>query len=240
MKNIVFAIGFAAFSLGLPLLLATQAVAQEEVTEQSNANIEKNDKGIRIDIDLSDSEDASEEIRSMIDLVSDLVSEEMAAELSSELSALEQGDRQELQVKLKKLMHGKEFSFQESDDGMGIEILIPILGIIFTLGMPVIILLLVFTYGYRKRKQKMELINYYLEAGQPVPEHVMAEFGSNQNMSSPFRNGATLLLVGIAIAIFLGTVAEPELATVGLIPAAIGIARLLSWKYDKQQSDDSL
>ena len=78
MKNIIFALSFAAFSLGLPLLLATQAVAQEEVVEQSKTIVEKDEKGIRIDIDLSDAEDVSEEIRTMLDLVSDLVSEEMA------------------------------------------------------------------------------------------------------------------------------------------------------------------
>jgi len=98
----------------------------------------------------------------------------------------------------------------------------------------------VLMFSFRKRKQKMQLISQYLESGQPVPEHVMAEFGSNDSVSSPFRSGVTLLLVGIAVAIFLGTVAEPEVATLGLIPMAIGIARLLSWKYDKQSRDDSL
>ena len=239
MKNIIFALSFAAFSLGLPVLLATQAVAQEEVIEQSKTIVEKDEKGIRIDIDLSDAEDVSEEIRTMLDLVSDLVSEEMASELASELSALEDGDRQHLQVKLKKLIDGKEFNYSDSDGGMGIEILIPILGIIFSLGMPVMILLLVLIYGHRKRKQKMELINKFLDSGQPVPEHVMSEFSGGGN-KTPFQSGITLLLVGIALAFFLGTVAEPELATVGLIPAAIGLARLLSWKFENKQNDDSL
>jgi len=104
--------------------------------------------------------------------------------------------------------------------------------IILSLGLPVIILVLVLVYRNKKRKQKMELISSYLEAGQTVPEHVMAEFASDANNNSLFRGGVTFTIVGIAIAIFLGVAEDWQAATLGLIPIAIGVSRLISWKFD--------
>jgi cadmium resistance protein CadD (predicted permease) len=111
--------------------------------------------------------------------------------------------------------------------------------IVFTLGLPIIILVLVLVFSNRKRKQKMAVISSYLEANQPVPEFVMAEFGGNSAATSSFKSGLTFLFVGIAIFIFIGLQEGLEAGAMGLIPIGIGIARLVGWKYDTDQKNSS-
>jgi cadmium resistance protein CadD (predicted permease) len=67
----------------------------------------------------------------------------------------------------------------------------------------------------------------------------MSEFGSDSGKNSTFRSGLTFTLVGIALAIFLGVVEDWEAATIGLIPIGIGIARLVSWKYNHGFPEES-
>lgn len=235
MKNLIVAITFAMFSLTLPVVLAQQAVATEQVDQLVDVEDDSETKRIVIDIKTDEARDAEKEVREAIEKVGEIFGEKLGEELRAELEGLDAEERQELG----KLFGGKNIHF--GGDGMGFgEILVASLAIVFTLGMPIIILVLVLVFSNRKRKQKMQLISSYLEADQPVPAHVMAEFGSDSGTNSNFRSGLTLTLVGVALAIFLTAVDDWETATLGLIPMAIGVARLISWKYgDKHDSDSA-
>ena len=238
MKNLTVALIFAMLSLTLPLTMAQQVADIEpviEVESESETRIENDGKRIVIDIKTGDAKYAEEELREVMQTVSEIFGERIGAELTSELDNLDADDRNELQRELRKVFHKGNFHIS-SDDSGGLggfpQFLIAMTAIILSLGLPVIILVLVLVYRNKKRKQKMELISNYLEAGQTVPEHVMAEFASDANNNSLFRGGVTFTIVGVAIAIFLGVAEGLEAATLGLIPIAIGVSRLISWKFD--------
>ena len=242
MKNLIVAITFAMFSLTLPLSMAQQVVETDSAVEvdaqEVETKIEKDGKRIVIDINTNEAGDAEDEIRDVIESVHEIFGEELGRELANELEGLDEDDRKELKHKLKKVFGENTIHIGDGEGGIGFsEFLIAMTAIVFTLGLPVIILVLVLVFSNRKRKQKMQLISSYLEADQPVPAHVMAEFGSDTGTNSTFRSGLTLTLVGLAIAIFLGVVEDWETATLGLIPIAIGVARLVSWKYGNDQNN---
>jgi hypothetical protein len=234
MKNLLFAVLFTVFSLCLPLTMAQQVVANE--TEVAVTTAEEDD-GFTVRIDLGDAQEAEEDIEQAVLIVKKILGKEAANELKTELKDLNEDEREEL----RDLFSGKAFHIGDGDSGgLGFgEFMIAMTAIIFSLGMPIIILALFLYFGHRKRKQKMELISSYLAANQPVPEHVMADFGSDANANSPFRSGLTLTLVGIAIVIFFLGVGASEAAALGLIPVGIGLARLISWKYDQGNSNSN-
>ncbi|MFT5135561.1 MAG: preprotein translocase subunit SecG [Arenicella sp.] len=257
MKNLIVAVSFATFSLGLPYAMAQQVAAQdsidvEKVIITANQNEgEKTDVGKRrivIDIDTNEARDAEDEIRAAISTVRDLLGDEIGTELENEISNLSDDERDKVRLKLKKVFGGSGLSvggtdgihFGDGGGGIGFsEFLIAMTAIVFTLGLPVIILVLVLVFSNRKRKQKMAVISSYLEANQPVPEFVMAEFGGNSAATSSFRSGLTFLFVGIAMVIVLGLHEGIGAGSLGLIPIGIGLARLASWKYDTDQKNNS-
>jgi hypothetical protein len=261
MKNLIVAVSFATFSLGLPYAMAQQAIAQQAAAQDA-VDVEqvvvvadekeglKTDVGKRrivIDIDTNEARDAEDEIRAAISTVRDLLGEEIGTELETEINNLSDDERDKVRLKLKKVFGSNGLSVGGADgihfgDGGGIgfsEFLIAMTAIVFTLGLPVIILVLVLVFSNRKRKQKMAVISSYLAANQPVPEFVMAEFGGNSAATSSFKSGLTFLFVGIAIFIFIGLQEGVEAGAMGLIPIGIGIARLVGWKYDTDQKNSS-
>jgi hypothetical protein len=246
MKNLILAISFTVFSLALPLSMAQQAVeVTNEAAEVSNdaADVsevaEKETRGIHISIDTDDAEEVGEEIEKALQAMSGLLGEEFSAELELELNNLDDEDRSKLRRKLKKVFGDDGVHVSGGGgDGIGLgKFVIAMTAISLSLGLPIIVLVLVLMFSHRKRKQKMELISSYLNADQPVPEHVMAEFGSSSSLASPMRNGLQLALAGIAIIIALGIIDDWETATLGLIPFAIGAARLIAWKYDSNNTN---
>jgi hypothetical protein len=257
MKNLIVALFFATLSLGLPYAMAQQSVVasasdgdnQELVTDAPETSESKDgNRRIVIDIDTKGAREVEDELREAVDTVRQLFGDSIGSELASEIDSLSDEERKKVRNKLQSVfgdtggfnVGGKDGIRIGSDHGgVGFsEFLIAMTAIIFTLGLPVIILVLVLVFSNRKRKQKMAVISSYLEADQPVPEFVMAEFGSSSAATTSFRSGLTFLLVGIAISIFLGIEEDLGAATLGLIPIGIGIARLVSWKYDNNQSNN--
>jgi preprotein translocase subunit SecG len=256
MRNLIVAVSFATFSLGLPYAMAQQAVEQDTAVvervfittgEDEGEKAELGKRRIVIDIDTNEARDAEDEIREAISTVRSLLGDEIGTELETEIANLSDEERDKVRLKLKKVFGGSGLSFGGADgihfgDGGGIgfsEFLIAMTAIVFTLGLPIIILVLVLVFSNRKRKQKMAVISSYLEANQPVPEFVMAEFGGNSAATSSFKSGLTFLFVGIAIFIFIGLQEGLEAGAMGLIPIGIGIARLVGWKYDTDQKNSS-
>lgn len=253
MRNILVAVSFATFSLGLPYAMAQQTVdsasATDEQTEVTrNFEDDRGNRRIVIDINTDEVREVEDELREVVEGVRKIFGDNIGSELASEIDDLNDEEREKVRSKLKDVFGdsggfnvGGKDGIRIGGDRRGIgfsEFMIAMTAIVFTLGLPVIILVLVLVFSNRKRKQKMAVISSYLEADQPVPEFVMAEFGGNSAATSSFRSGLTFLLVGIAISIFLGIEDGLGAATLGLIPIGIGIARLVSWKYDNDQANN--
>ena len=112
-------------------------------------------------------------------------------------------------------------------------VLIPIFGIIFTFGAPVLIVWLAFKhYGYKKALMH-ETINKLVDAGQPVPPELISAFEKKPG-SHMLQNGVILLGVAIGLFIFLYTLTGLDIASVAAIPLFIGLAFLILAKFDKR------
>jgi Domain of unknown function (DUF6249) len=119
------------------------------------------------------------------------------------------------------------------------EILIPIFGIVFSIGLPLSIPIVYFILDYRKRKRLMELHHAErmaaIERGMelpPLPSELL--FGR-----PPQRNRSTLLpaliwlFIGIAITIATRSNAYAnEYSLFGLVPVGVGLAYLIYYTLE--------
>ena len=236
MKNLLIAITFTLFSLALPLTMAQQVVENEAAATKvpiKDSKAVKDSKpvkdGLTITVNMDDAEEAEQEVKKVIKVFKKVLGEEAGRELEAELEGLDKDEREQLHELF------RDGVFSHGGGMSGGEFVIALVAICFTLGLPIIILITVLIFGHRKRKQKMELISAYLAANQPVPDRVMAEFGSDMKGGAGLRSALTLTLVGAAVSIFFMVVGATEAAALGLIPIGIGIARLISLKYEQDK-----
>ena len=113
--------------------------------------------------------------------------------------------------------------------------LVPIVGIIFSIGLPLSTLIVYIVLNYRKRRRQMELHHAErmaaIERGMeipPLPVESMAAAGPRRSTLLP---GLIWLLVGIALVVGLhgydGFTGPNRPSLFGLIPVAVGLAYLI-------------
>lgn len=117
-------------------------------------------------------------------------------------------------------------------------LMIPILGIVLGVGA----VMLVFVLDYRKRRTLMELYHKErlaaLERGMEIPP-LDAGLLQNRREQEPQRyllRGMIWLFVGLAILVALGDSAGEDVARLGLIPAAVGLAMLIYYFVVRRRS----
>jgi hypothetical protein len=231
MRKTLIAFVFAIFSAGVPLMMA-KAVAQEDT---SAVTISESGSNVRIEIDGLDS-DHEDRIRDVLEGLGDVFGDQFRAELEVEFDDLTSSERDRLNDALDRLVDHRGIKFYENGIGFG-ETVVALTAISLTLGLPIIILLVVFIFAQKKRRQMMELANMYIQADQPMPQHIMTEFGTGMSADKRLRSGIQMLLLGIAATAILGTLAGEE-AVLGFIPIAIGLARILYWRYESRSERD--
>lgn len=245
MKKLILNFAFTVFCVTVPLVMAQNA-AQAQDNEESvtisvsaeNSTDNGDDGKHRIVIDV-DNDQARDRIERVVEELGKVFGDKFSSELEVELKSMSDSDREELEGLLEELFGGKGVHFDTGGMGAG-ETFIALTALCLTLGLPVIILILVLLFGQRKRRQMMDLAAMYIKADQPMPEHVMSEFGSGNSGKQRLRSGLQYTLVGIALIAILANLADGGVATLGLIPMAIGLARLIYWKLDKTKSENEL
>ena len=157
MKNLIVAIAFAVLSLSLPLTMAQQVVDVEPITQTesgSETRIENDGKRIVIDIKTSEIGEAGEDLKKAIETITEIFGGNIGSELQSEIRNLDDDDRNELSKELRRIFRSDNSVFSSDSGGISFyEFLIPLFGIIFTFGMPVIILSLILVYRNKKINQ---------------------------------------------------------------------------------------
>lgn len=128
-----------------------------------------------------------------------------------------------------------------SDGEWNEEIIIPLAGMVFSafvVSIPVLIVALVLIFSNRKRKQRIALINKFVENGQEVPKELLVEHEDRDTTGpdSNMKRGITLMGVGIGIFIAVGVLASWKIGAVGMIPFFIGLARVIIWKLEVKES----
>jgi hypothetical protein len=110
--------------------------------------------------------------------------------------------------------------------------LIPIVAIVFSIGLPLSIPIIFMVLNYRKRRRLMELHHAErmaaIERGMDVPPLPLAliDGQSGRRRRTSLLPGLVWLFVGLAVLISMQSIADEE-AMLGLIPTGIGLAYLI-------------
>src|SRR5690606_24319863 len=118
-----------------------------------------------------------------------------------------------------------------ADAGPGL--LIPVLGIMFIFGGPILVLLVLIILYYRARTRRERLqsenIARLLEAGREVPVELLRgdeqEVGGNQNL----RKGMTNLGLGAGLFLCLTLLFSFSIGSIGFVFIGLGLAQLAVW-----------
>lgn len=124
----------------------------------------------------------------------------------------------------------------EVDLNNNIELLIPIFGIVFTFGTPIVIIWIIAAYGARRRRLMHETIEKFINAGLPIPDEIFTDTKPASGTDRARHKGIVMTFLGLALLIVLSELADPQVATIALIPMFMGIAYLVSWKLSKTDS----
>jgi hypothetical protein len=109
--------------------------------------------------------------------------------------------------------------------------LVPILGIIFAIGLPLSIPIVVAVLNYRKRWRLMELYHVErmaaIERGMELPPLPLELIdGQSARRRTSLLPGLVWLFVGIAVIISLQSLARDQ-AMLGVVPVGVGLAYLI-------------
>ena len=115
-----------------------------------------------------------------------------------------------------------------------IELLIPIFGIVFGVGIAIVSIIA----GHRHKMKRAELRHAErlaaLEKGIELPPDPEPERSGKR--VGTLRGGVMWLLIGVVLYFALRGVADPDAALFGLIPAAVGIASLVSYFVEARKN----
>jgi len=216
MKKIILAIIFMTMISSFTSVMAQEAV----ITNQENVET-------IVDEQLNKSDERFEEVASKI---RSLFGESLGDAIELEIQGLSDQEKKEI---VNAMVSRKRF---DSHGPTGSETIIAMTAIVFSIGLPVLLVLVLSIYGIRKRRQQMDLVQKFLDAGKDVPEELLNNFASTAGEKDSLQSGLTLVAIGAAIGILGLVVGVFELSAIGLIPGFIGVARLFYWKHTKDNN----
>ena len=115
-------------------------------------------------------------------------------------------------------------------------LLIPVLGMVLGILMPVAIVLIALNFAWKYQERKQKTIVDLLEKGLPVPRELLS---SSRRQGSALMRALTLVGVGIGVSAFFGAMFHLDhgLWAVGLIPLSIGVFQLIALKLEPQRPE---
>ncbi|MEH6551332.1 MAG: DUF6249 domain-containing protein [Pseudomonadales bacterium] len=111
--------------------------------------------------------------------------------------------------------------------------LIPILGIIFVFGAPVLLVGIVMLVSFRKTRLQHDTINKFIESGQEIPADLFASLQTKATPKSNLHKGLMLCGAGAGICLAGFIWGNINISAIAMIPFFIGAAQLLIWKLEK-------
>lgn len=130
------------------------------------------------------------------------------------------------------------------DDGFGaFQAIVAITAIIFTLGMPILIVSLILFFGYRRRRLAHDTINKFLSSGKEIPPEVMQNLFKDAGTATttPRNNlykGTINTSLGLGMVIGFNAIDVEFLAAIGFIFLLVGLAQLLIWKLEQGKKSE--
>ena len=131
----------------------------------------------------------------------------------------------------------------DHDDGFGaLQAIVAIIAIIFTLGMPIIIVAAVLYFAYRRRRLAHDTINQFLSSGKEIPPEIMQnlfkEAGTAATPKNNLHRGTVNASIGLGMVIGFSIIDAEFLAAIGFIFLLVGLAQLLIWKLEQGKNGD--
>ena len=121
------------------------------------------------------------------------------------------------------------------DDGITLlEALIPITAIVFTFGMPIMIVAVVLYSSYRKKRLMHDTIDQYVNSGKDIPPEVLKGLQKEVTPKNNLHRGLVMSGIGLGIFACFAVIGSLSAAAFGLIPLFIGLAQLLIWKLEEK------
>ncbi len=237
MKNIYATIWLMFALTGVsPVWAQAQEVqaVSEPVISTEEADESDSSRGVTFDISFDEDDGVKADVQSIdqesIDQIGDLLEKfagkDVAKEVVVELEGLSKEEKKEL---AKAIKQGFDFKREDIPGWVGA---VAILGVILIFGFPILVLIAVFIYLGRKRRQKMAIIQVYLDAGKDVPVELLRTFDGNGNS---FKSGIMLTGTGLGIAAAFNAAGDTTIGALGLIPLFIGVAKLLFWYFEERK-----
>ena len=180
---------------------------------------------------------------------SEIDSQEKLNDLMALIGALDKDAAEKLEVKVEGLSDEEKleilqkignrnvvhFDRDEIPDG---GIAVAIIAIIMVFGTPVFIVIALLWFSSRRRRQKMELVNTFIQNGQEVPANVMSDFDDSSH-DGLLRSGITLSTVGLGLIVGFAVAGNEVVSGIGFIPLFIGLGRLGFWYLDERKAKES-
>jgi hypothetical protein len=117
------------------------------------------------------------------------------------------------------------------------------LAIVFTLGLPIMIVALILWFGYRKRRLAHDTINGYLASGKEIPPEIMHNLFRDAGpvAATPRTNlhkGTVNSAIGLVMVVGFNMIDAEFLAAIGFIFLFVGLAQLLIWKLEQGKKNE--
>jgi hypothetical protein len=116
-------------------------------------------------------------------------------------------------------------------DFNGPAVLVPLLGMLVTFGLPLLLVAVILYYKHRKNALTHETIARLAEKGVPVPPELLIPPPPRGEPN--LQAGLVLLGLGLGLGIFFLEVGAPW--SIGLIPGLMGVAILIGWIIERNR-----
>ena len=194
-------------------------------------------------------DDDSTKITGVLSWDSDTDSKEKLDDLMALISKLDKDAAETLEVKVEGLSEEQKLEILQKIENIDVVrvdgdnipdggIAVAIVTIVMVFGTPIFILIALLWFSSRRRRQKMEMVNAFIQNGKEVPAHVMSEFdeGSTENL---LRSGITFATFGLGLIIGFAVADVEFVSGLGFIPLFIGLGRLGFWYMDERKAKQS-
>lgn len=118
-------------------------------------------------------------------------------------------------------------------------VLVPILGVIFSVGGPIILVIMIFYFSYRNKRNRFKVIEKAIEHG-VANEQLEKLFEEQKSRKlSPLFSGMACFMAGAGcfVAYFMFG-ADKLLGIIGLIALMVGLGMIIAYRIDKKERAD--
>lgn len=206
-------------------------------SDEPAADGSKDDRGIRVIVKGEEDGEAGEirvagqTVDKVLEKLEGKLDDEDMAELRDaldEVRGLKDGDGKRIVI---------HKSVEDDDDDAVSDIIPGVVAIVLLFGGPVLIVAIVSMNNRRKREMVHQTLDKIIAQGRDVPVELLDALDKgNNNGRSPLSRAAVNIALGIGLGAWLWAISGPDVATLGLIPLCIGIARLVAWKLESKDA----